>query len=428
MDESQFFPFTHNILQNDIAEHIQIKTENSCDHIDKAKLNCAVNVKCDLVKAEPEELFVCELCRKHFDTETELSNHDLIECQRNVNIEENQESSIPELKDKITESKVLNIKCEPGFEQELSYSTTIKTEESYEENVPEEYLTVEVKEENEFKEQMQASSKESKNRPRIPCDLCTKTFSIAKTLRNHVAVVHNNERPFQCQVCLKSFGRKALLKEHENYHTGEKLFECKTCSKTFSKNSVLKVHLETHVKRFQCKYCSETFTCKTHLVKHERSHSDKPFQCEMCPKAFALKVYLVEHIRIHNGEKPYACRICFKCFTRNSHCRRHERTHSGEKPFQCKLCPKAFSQNAHLVDHERTHSGDKPYRCSFCDKSFSQKSYRNIHERTHNGITPFKCHVCNKAFTQSHRLAKHEKIHKKEEQLLSLPEEGKRVE
>nr|XP_023012374.1 zinc finger protein OZF-like [Leptinotarsa decemlineata] len=424
MEGSHCYPFIYVKSQKKDEKHIQIKTESFWDHSDynseRFKCDMDANVKCEIVKEEQEEkLCVDNLSRKNFNTDNEDYNHenDMFPYQENAILDKKQMSLIPEIHDKLSEKKIFAIKCEPGSEEKSSHCTIIKKETLENENSPEVRLADEVKKEND--------SREPKLKLRFPCGLCSKTFSATKSLKCHVAVVHNNERPFQCQICLKSFGRKSFLKEHENYHTGENVFKCKICSKTFAKKSVLKVHLEGHVKRFQCKYCLETFTRKTQLVKHERSHNDKPFQCEICSKDFALKIYLIEHTRTHSGEKPYACKICSKKFFRNSHCRRHEKSHSGDKPFQCKLCQKTFSRNSHLVEHERTHTGEKPYQCTFCEKCFSRQSNRNMHEKTHYEIKPYECHICNKAFAQSCDLTKHEKSHVKEKKRLSKVEKVK---
>jgi hypothetical protein len=62
-------------------------------------------------------------------------------------------------------------------------------------------------------------------------------------LNNHINKVHKNLKPFQCKICLNSFGRKDYLRFHVlGVHVNTNLFECQMCSTTFSFKASLRKH------------------------------------------------------------------------------------------------------------------------------------------------------------------------------------------
>ena len=44
---------------------------------------------------------------------------------------------------------------------------------------------------------------------------------------------HTNEKPYECDVCEKSFRTSGDLKSHMRIHTNEKPYECDVCEKRF---------------------------------------------------------------------------------------------------------------------------------------------------------------------------------------------------
>jgi hypothetical protein len=52
-------------------------------------------------------------------------------------------------------------------------------------------------------------------------------------------------RPFKCDKCVKSFGKKTELTRHIRVHTGDKQHKCDQCMKSFSRNCYLVKHIRT---------------------------------------------------------------------------------------------------------------------------------------------------------------------------------------
>lgn len=136
-------------------------------------------------------------------------------------------------------------------------------------------------------------------------------------------------------------------------------------------------------RQHNCDECGQSFAWSAGLIRHRRTHWEKPYECDKCGKAFSVSSALVLHQRIHTGEKPYECSECRKAFIQKSQLIVHQRIHTGMKPYECIECGKAFSKKSHLTVHHRIHTGEKPYECSNCRKAFSKKSTLIVHQRIH---------------------------------------------
>ncbi|OQR79524.1 zinc finger protein-like [Tropilaelaps mercedesae] len=80
--------------------------------------------------------------------------------------------------------------------------------------------------------------------------------------------------------------------------------------------------------RYVCKYCTYSTVQRTHLARHERSHTgERPFKCQFCPYSATLKTCLINHERTHTGEKPYKCKFCSYCASQKVTLERHQKTH-----------------------------------------------------------------------------------------------------
>ncbi|KRY80864.1 Zinc finger protein [Trichinella pseudospiralis] len=80
-------------------------------------------------------------------------------------------------------------------------------------------------------------------------------------------------KPFNCNVCGKSFSQQANLADHQNIHYGNRPFQCKQCKKTFNNRGAYYNHKRIHNddRFYVCPLCNANFmwelSMKTHLLK-----------------------------------------------------------------------------------------------------------------------------------------------------------------
>uniref|UniRef100_A0A1Q3FHH4 C2h2-type zn-finger protein n=1 Tax=Culex tarsalis TaxID=7177 RepID=A0A1Q3FHH4_CULTA len=103
------------------------------------------------------------------------------------------------------------------------------------------------------------------------CHVCHKSFS---DLRQHMLVHDGNEKPFKCDICSKSFFNASTLKTHYRIHSDENPFRCATCTKVFDNARSLELHHRTHTgeRPYSCDVCLKKFSCSSNLKRHRKLH------------------------------------------------------------------------------------------------------------------------------------------------------------
>ncbi|XP_037773013.1 zinc finger protein 177-like [Penaeus monodon] len=169
-------------------------------------------------------------------------------------------------------------------------------------------------------------------------------------------------------------------------------FWAKDCGKTCSSDGV-KVMCEGRQKEdtqlkvekpYNFEICNKTFPSKSDLEKHVDIHTErKPYNCEICKNTFLWKSYLVRHMRTHTKEKPYSCEICNNAFSCKKSLLRHMRTHTKEKPYKCGFAiaslRNAFLSEMSSISHIKYTQGETIESCRFSYKAFSYKGSLDIH-------------------------------------------------
>lgn len=278
---------------------------------------------------------------------------------------------------------------------------------------------------------------------------------------------HNNEKPYPCSQCDKSFTGQTRLVNHQRCHTGELPYQCTKCEKRFGHKGNLLIHTRSHdkvkknphfkvrflqvggsvvdnrkhdgKKAYECARCERSFTLKAHLARHLKRHAEeRPYKCTACEKQFRLKGSLMVHFRRHHQKKSDV--ECEAGLDQNANAVAQMKTQYSEEPHQCPHCKKSFQLKAELVSHLSTHTEEKPFHCPYCEKCFRLKGSQYVHisrhhaksrdaDRriklfqvgsgvapilAHDGSNPYQCSQCDKRFRLNAHLVSHQRIHNQE--------------
>ncbi|XP_052253515.1 PR domain zinc finger protein 10-like [Dreissena polymorpha] len=257
------------------------------------------------------------------------------------------------------------------------------------------------------------------------CPACPKQFFQKTELISHVkqhakrrpASMKSDpdpKRPYQCEVCNKSFSTEDRLEMHAEIHQIDqaKPLQCMHCYKRFVNNSALSCHLKTHssLKYYQCPICNLGFDHTTAMREHSYLHANPngSFNCPECNKVFQEFLVLKRHMRGFHSNREFRCGECDRAFPRLDKLKLHSLTHTSEKEFMCESCGKQFKRRDKLKDHmHRMHSDErvekdrmkamKPITRKFIPKVAPTEFHRFI----------YKCHVCMLGFKRRGMLVNH---------------------
>ena len=102
------------------------------------------------------------------------------------------------------------------------------------------------------------------------CDVCSRAFAAKGNLAQHM-LVHTGEKAFQCDVCSRAFAVKGNLAKHMLVHSGERSHKCLPCGVSFAALGNFKRHNESvHNENtpFQCQICGCRFSRQFYLFRH----------------------------------------------------------------------------------------------------------------------------------------------------------------
>ncbi|XP_055298979.1 zinc finger protein 814-like [Sitodiplosis mosellana] len=224
------------------------------------------------------------------------------------------------------------------------------------------------------------------------CEICSKAFSSKGHLTRHELIHLKDTLPRD----------DPRIKRHNYEH---ELVECEICSKRLQRVH-LKGHIKLHTdeKPFQCDICHKSFKTKQNVRKHKVRHTDEqPFECSFCSQKFKTQRNQRNHELVHRNEQPHACPFCNKKFLFNQDFHMHFRSvhfnllrqqdrltgglndlFQGYRTYECYKCkyPAILRQvTAHL---RGCRVGSTFLNCPMCIRKFKSKARMEGHlKRTH---------------------------------------------
>ena len=123
------------------------------------------------------------------------------------------------------------------------------------------------------------------------------------------------------------------------YNHEEPRHPCPDCDKSFYFEGQLKQHRTTHLKTpvHKCNRgkCEHRFMNRPDLLKHVRTHTNKPRKCDQCEYVTTDPRLYRNHQQLHTDVMPFQCNECKKLFKHCNQLRRHR--------LNPKLCTKRSS-------------------------------------------------------------------------------------
>ncbi|XP_049760371.1 zinc finger protein 646 isoform X1 [Elephas maximus indicus] len=113
---------------------------------------------------------------------------------------------------------------------------------------------------------------------------------------------------------------------------------------------------EDEERPFRCAQCGRSYRHAGSLLNHQKAHTTGLYPCSLCPKLLPNLLSLKNHGRTHTDPKRHRCSICGKAFRTAARLEGHGRVHAPrEGPFTCPHCPRHFRRQISFLQHQQQH-------------------------------------------------------------------------
>ncbi|XP_039740360.1 zinc finger protein 646 isoform X2 [Pteropus medius] len=113
---------------------------------------------------------------------------------------------------------------------------------------------------------------------------------------------------------------------------------------------------EDEERPFCCAQCGRSYRHAGSLLNHQKAHTTGLYPCSLCPKLLPNLLSLKNHGRTHTDPRRHRCSICGKAFRTAARLEGHGRVHAPQEgPFTCPHCPRHFRRRISFLQHQQQH-------------------------------------------------------------------------
>ncbi|XP_017128676.1 zinc finger protein 2 homolog [Drosophila elegans] len=165
---------------------------------------------------------------------------------------------------------------------------------------------------------LEAHMKQHEGLKPYTCVLCGKSYARSNLLDAHLREVHHNNSgrvTYPCPACHKVYTADRSLKYHlKRAHertcrieSPDSLHICEMCGKSFVRKALLtrhqRIHDEKEHRKYPCEFCDQKFYTKENMRDHlQRKHGNKNLlRCRKCGRIFSSRLSLSTHLTMHEN-------------------------------------------------------------------------------------------------------------------------------
>ncbi|XP_066239417.1 zinc finger protein 646 [Saccopteryx leptura] len=127
---------------------------------------------------------------------------------------------------------------------------------------------------------------------------------------------------------------------------------------------------EDEERPFRCAQCGRSYRHAGSLLNHQKAHTTGLYPCSLCPKLLPNLLSLKNHGRTHTDPKRHRCSICGKAFRTAARLEGHGRVHAPQEgPFTCPHCPRHFRRRISFLQHQQQHQEERTVATSGTSKA-----------------------------------------------------------
>lgn len=113
---------------------------------------------------------------------------------------------------------------------------------------------------------------------------------------------------------------------------------------------------EDEERPFCCAQCGRSYRHAGSLLNHQKAHTTGLYPCSLCPKLLPNLLSLKNHGRTHTDPRRHRCSVCGKAFRTAARLEGHGRVHAPQEgPFTCSHCPRHFRRRISFLQHQQQH-------------------------------------------------------------------------